>query len=735
MNGNDLLYTNRYIPNKIVSKKDVDKNIKSFDNYKNNMLKNKSNVRNLLTRNLFTNDSIPVNKANANPFPPNVNKNSYPILSDSVKDLAEDKYFKWKRTAISVNSTDRRISTAIIPNNYTIDFAKNFENIQKIVLKDFSFSNSIPNINTQNNYIVWGYPNQTDLTESGSDNKLIPTKDSEIFFSNYALINKTDNLKQLIYMYKFPECYISVDEFPIFFKNQLNSNVAHGSKNMYDPDFIELNDPNPNETDGYAPLYNLTRRYIEEPYKSAKSLKNNMLLYCSIDINTHIVNIINRIEEINILAVQTVHEITPATSEFTFGSFTTSPYSLIPDRIYVIVRAGNDLQNLSTTDPYPLIMNNVSSIAGIFSDLINNTCFFNQGIYQDYFGTTNIPEYVSTYRFFDTIKIPNLDGNDVDFLRFELKLSSGNYNSYFFNSSGHIVTTNKEEVIIYNKSLQKAITGGGFRNIYYDSEENDQIKNLQYPIIGRGLPFKLYSNNKQFDSTDYCGTSYLTILDMLSFRNPELNDYTETISLTQPYKFIHSNVDNYVINPFSNILDNNGVENMIRLNNPQFKLNIENYNGKFFFKTFQFVFLRLIPTNDSNAISGQLSRVSNTTNKEIISTYTKEFYINLDNTVTDDRYYVKDTDALFAKIYLKQPYLRTNISNNNEYVQSFDDKPLENLSSMTVVITDPFGEILNLYLDHTFTIEIYEKINVLKDTLIDTRRGDIVTNGIKNIYS
>jgi hypothetical protein len=46
-------------------------------------------------------------------------------------------------------------------------------------------------------------------------------------------------------MYKFPECYMSVEEFPIFFKNQLNSNVAHGKKNMYDPGFIKLENPNP----------------------------------------------------------------------------------------------------------------------------------------------------------------------------------------------------------------------------------------------------------------------------------------------------------------------------------------------------------------------------------------------------------------------------------------------------------------------------------------------------------
>lgn len=97
--------------------------------------------------------------------------------------------------------------------------------------------------------------------------------------------------------------------------------------------------------------------------------------------------------------------------------------------------------------------------------------------------------------------------------------------------------------------------------------------------------------------------------------------------------------------------------------------------------------------------------------------------------------YIKNTDDLFAKIYLNQAPYQTIINKDGIYEYKFEDMPLENLDQLLIQFTDPIGEIVDLYIPHSFTLEIYEKISVLKDTLINSRRGEIVTNGITNIYN
>ena len=97
--------------------------------------------------------------------------------------------------------------------------------------------------------------------------------------------------------------------------------------------------------------------------------------------------------------------------------------------------------------------------------------------------------------------------------------------------------------------------------------------------------------------------------------------------------------------------------------------------------------------------------------------------------------YKKNTDDLFAKIYLNQAPYQTIINKDCIYEYKFEDMPLEDLDQLLIQFTDPYGEIVDLYIPHSFTLEIYEKISVLKDTLINSRRGEIVTNGITNIYN
>ena len=58
------------------------------------------------------------------------------------------------------------------------------------------------------------------------------------------------------------------------------------------------------------------------------------------------------------------------------------------------------------------------------------------------------------------------------------------------------------------------------------------------------------------------------------------------------------------------------------------------------------------------------------------------------------------------------PFKTTILNNiNKEFV--LYDKPLEKLEKIKIVITDPYGRLLNIQNDFSMTIQINESINVL----------------------
>lgn len=504
---------------------------------------------------------------------------------------------------------------------------------------------------------------------------------------------------------------------------------------MFDLEIIELQDNNKNISEPWKPFQNLKRKYVLPFYNNNSIREDNMLINIDINTNSHIVNITNRIEEVNILSVQTFYNNISNQDDNDFGSFSPIPTdTLLKNRIYITCLNNSNLGSISKTDTniFPLVLTNMKNIGGINSPLINNTCFFDEKIYKDKY-SGNVPDYVSTYRIFDEINIPLLGGGTLPLIRYELKLSTGNSNLYF-DSSGFIIGTVKSETIICNKSLQKVLEGITIKNIFFTLEENNEITRDEYPVIGRALPFKFYRDLTGKENKN-CRVKNESILNLLSFNNFRDSNYIGTISFSQDYKFIHRNTDQIISSVISNPDQNFIINNMLQINYPQYRLNIENYNNEYYFRSVPFLFLKILPTKTDNVINNSLIRISNSKNINITSTYKKEFYFNIDKNISGEQVYKKNTDDLFAKIYLNQAPYQTIINKDGIYEYKFEDMPLENLDQLLIQFTDPIGEIVDLYIPHSFTLEIYEKISVLKDTLINSRRGEIVTNGITNIYN
>lgn len=85
---------------------------------------------------------------------------------------------------------------------------------------------------------------------------------------------------------------------------------------------------------------------------------------------------------------------------------------------------------------------------------------------------------------------------------------------------------------------------------------------------------------------------------------------------------------------------------------------------------------------------------------------------------------------LFSKIIF-----RPNTSDTSEFVQNIDqfyNEPIDKLDCITIDFVDREGNSLAYNTDstHTFTLKIVEKIDLLKETMYDTRRGRPVTVGM-----
>jgi type IV secretory pathway VirB6-like protein len=177
-------------------------------------------------------------------------------------------------------------------------------------------------------------------------------------------------------------------------------------------------------------------------------------------------------------------------------------------------------------------------------------------------------------------------------------------------------------------------------------------------------------------------------------------------------------------------------------------LNIQFQNGEYFFITQGYVYISLnLFSNKSNdsfkdyyALSG--NDINNQYNQNYVQPY---FNVGIgDNFDCDIQNFIGlgglksiNKENIYAKIQVSN--IPNNIDNNtsnintNGIVINNYDKPIDNFSQIDIVLLDPFyREIISLR-DFSFTLEIHEIINVLKETLIDSKRNNVSITGKRNI--
>jgi hypothetical protein len=539
----DLLYTNRFIDKNVLTNEELSKESEYYNRFKsyidNGIV---DETQKYIENNLEETSEINIDKTLYQKWPVNKKKNHYPLFDTYINDISEGHYKKEIVTKINIDSKNRDISNYLNSNNFTIPLGKVFNNIKKVVVSDINFRNMNQSINNTNNNLAWQYPSQNFLLNNNIDNKIIPNPGiKNISFSSlpnsaYAYTGQGSydiNIENyLVYQTNINPGFYNIESLIESIKKS-TCNVLHGQNSS-----IEI-------------------KIIEQPYLSfIKMVGCPHLFSCSINPLTNVVNFVNRIEEVEIAAIQTFSPYETNFSEndvfYNFlsnDSFSTK-FGIDQSYIYIVIPANDvtyqyywNTYSLYRPNPFPLVITNLTTTFGnIDPELINYVEFFDLSIYlfagYDESELTN----VSYYKVVDTINITNNITNTTTatnynytntYLRLGLKLAVKNSN---INSGGtsfiasYIKPSITENIIILD-SLKNILNN--YNNVYVSSGSTStgtltgNIKTVTTSITNNIVPTPGLS-----DSTVDCISSNSTT------NNISNTSYT-TSGITCDYKCIN----------------------------------------------------------------------------------------------------------------------------------------------------------------------------------------------------
>jgi len=382
----DLLYTNNYTSTNILSEQNINKDIEYYNRFTDYQDKNsKSDYVQYIEDNEYEQSQINLNKTLDTKWPVNNKKNHYPLFDTYINDISTDRYKKEVITQISIDNINRDIGRYKNPNSFTINLPRTFNNVKKIVINDINFRNINQSVTNVNNNLAWQYPSANYLLSANVNTTIIPVPGSKTIMYNtlptavykYVTTNGSGFIANidnyLVYQTSITPGFYNID----LLINNLRMNT---SKIIHGENYVN------NNID-----------VIEEPYLTdSKKIGSSHLFSFSINPLTSNVQIVNRIEELNIIAIQTFspYETNYSNTDmfYYYSSLYSSSgsYTLDNNFIYITVEAGSDtsyqyyynIYCLKYCNPFPLVITDlIEDISGIDTDLICYTPFFDLNIY------------------------------------------------------------------------------------------------------------------------------------------------------------------------------------------------------------------------------------------------------------------------------------------------------------------------------------------------------------------
>jgi hypothetical protein len=774
----DLLYTNQFISTNILSESELANETNYYDRftkYVNNETKN--DIQEYIENNDYETSDINIDKTLNKPWPVGNKKNHYPLFDSYTNDISVNRYKKEIITKVNIDSRNRDIEKYPYPYIFSLPFPKVFRNIKKFVINDIICPNIIHSVSNYNNNLAWQYASENFLVNNNIDVSIIPVPDKARLVSYSSLPNSVysysvsagsgniptlDNY--LLYQTELPEGNYTVINMIKSIK-YYTSIILHGSN-------ISKNNTN----------------IVEQPYLGyPRRLGTPHLFSTDINVESNAVKFVNRIEEVNISAFQTF---SPYDTNFSdddiFYKFSSQyleniPYNLNNNYVYILVPAISDttyqyylnINCIYSPNAFPLVITNLDfSVGNIDPNIINYTPFYDIQIYLQNGYTEDELKSISYYKFIDTITF-SINNNNKVYLRYGLNISLGTSGGKTYNVNGLSLKPCDSDTIILSESLRRLIDNygnivipqslsGTFINSTTTSEPgiiNTNVNSTittsgiltdykyinQNILIGRALLFRWV-----FDKVDNLYTQYEVETNNVKKRSllhtlawPIANETYSLYTFDNNYgfRFIQTNYNSLYISSNSS----NSLNTLFNNEYPQLSLNLQKYGNDYFFITNSYIYLKISfntssSTEDNNQIVNAVSSNILQYNQNYVINNT--FYVGIGedytciNTNTLTVYRI-DQYNIFAKILVSNnpgstDTILSNIINNNSFNILYDNT-LDNVDAIDVSIYDSSLKLLYTSRDFSFTLNIYEVKDVLKETLVNSKTNDVISNG--NIFN
>ncbi len=791
MDPNDLLYTNEFISPTVLSQRDMKAQSDNYDGFQKYMSSSNQPTQQFISNNLYESNPINIQQSIAKKWPAALNKNAYPSFDDFTNDMTKETYKKEIVTHISVNSRDRNLSKFISTDNFYIPFPKMFTNIDKLVIRDIVFPNNYSPVNNTNNLIAWQYATKNDLLSYNIDQFIIPQPTiinnieiQTIFYSEltstqiidsttYTInsVSNSDNSQYLVYQTNVPDGYYDTIDLKAAFETAANRAV-HGAsyinlKELELTAITPLNNTNINTL--FIPSRTKPWKYpYEEPYQTTQ-LNVNTPHNMTIDISTqtHEVKVVNRMEKLPIIAIQTFDGIDTNYAEndifynYSLKENKTESTYIDPSYIYITIPYQKKITSFyfGTSDdstfinPFPLVLTGLASLLGeefmvgnIKGELLDYTAFFHLNIYTQNGYIEPDLDSISTYKYWDTIEMINPTTGVVTdrYVRIALKLSSGNVGTYQYNPYGYLIKPTTDCTTVFRESLRTFLEANQIYKFTYHPVNGPS--STATPIaIGRALLFRWIFDIDEDMYVDYeVEADYekrrSLLSKLLGWSVPNKSYNLVGMANSPIYKFVHSNIQNRV---YQETITQNITNTIFPNTTPQKRLNLQLYNGRYYFKSLDYIFIKISPDLTKNAIENSLIQAIDNTHLNLIAIYISPDEITTgigENETTSANpifgplnvYTKSRKEELFAKVLISSLPNHTDpaLSLKDETVL-FYDKPLENVSGIFVeILTDDLKKV-RLSTHYSFTFDVHEIREVVKGTGIDTKRNDVFTTGRK----
>jgi len=760
MDPEDLLYTNRFTKTGSLSRSQIESDANNFIPYRTLKNETVNNVRDELQQTFNTSNPITDSQLRAFGWNKGEYGNQRPVLSDFARDIGENSYFRYKTSYINIDSRFRDIALYPNPNNYSMFLGRKYENIENIKLIDYFFPEMEYAINKTNNIIMW-FTIPFDAI-SFSDGPGLQRNPFQITTGTLNVCSWYVDFNQLIDI--ADSCEVAIENLTNnIYKNLFKIEVPPG--NYTTTELEKMIESLWAETQFYNSNFITTEPYsfwspTSDPEKAF--YLTPQLVKVRINPVTSEVDFTLRYEELRITQMTSYK----GTNYFDIYLDTVSPYT--------------EYNAIAQDDVYPLILTGFPGIGGVKPVIINYVEFITKyefglltgGKKKTYFdivkdGTgTPIPNVLRLYLY-------NVNNQEIIFSYSETYMIEdkcpdlcdarvGREAPFFF------VTGDQSPLFDYLQQLEnKPKNLNAIPPVCIDCVFDPEIDYCQYIIP----PEIINKINKYICNTD--GTSRI-LINLLGYWNTRNNS-----GILGPLLFARAIQGNiiYKRNTFISLIQTLSIITQNSLNYLQCKQElgedaevfieyksgkildfhlpiIMNPDGSYSFILNNYIFMKLLNPQLENQITGsQIVQIKSTSLFAYGSSDIYEYdgglkgydvrveatnQTNCNNPATTaantNKVLTKDIDNLFAKIKFSPSggSCEVNKAFTNELV--YFDGNVTNLDQFVVQLVDFEGKLLEVSVvggDHNFTLMVVEKIEVLKETNINSRTGFTNTSGTR----